>query len=151
LLWRGSRDGFGVTEFHRRCDVYANTLTLIFDTKGNSFGGFSKADNSLTSFLFTLTNSHNVPARRFLLKAEQKEYAIYCDWSQGPVFGKPNFVVLLAFDNCSALDYSHTSRFGETYSNDSGLEPRQGGYSSTLLTGTNGFQVREIEVFEIAQ
>jgi hypothetical protein len=112
--------------------------------------GPGKADDSLKNFLFTLKNPHNVPARRFPLKAEQKEYAIYCDWSQGPVFGKLDFVGLLAFDICSALDYSHTSRFGETYSNDGGLEPRQGGYGSTLLTGTNGFQVREIEIFEIA-
>jgi hypothetical protein len=36
LLWRGSRDGFRATEFHR-----ANTLTLIVDTDGNIFCGFT--------------------------------------------------------------------------------------------------------------
>jgi archaellum component FlaC len=41
LLWRGSRDGFGASEFHRRCDGHANTLTVILDTKGNIFGGFT--------------------------------------------------------------------------------------------------------------
>jgi hypothetical protein len=73
LLWRGSRDGFKAQEFHGRCEGHANTLTVISDTKGNIFGGFTpvewesrtpnsewdgfnclKADDSLKSFLFTL-------------------------------------------------------------------------------------------------
>jgi hypothetical protein len=41
LLWRGSRDGFGGRDFHGRCDGRANTLTLILDTGGNVFGGFT--------------------------------------------------------------------------------------------------------------
>jgi hypothetical protein len=78
LLWRGSRDGFGSTEFHRRRDGHANTLTVILDTKGNIFGGFTplewesraswpfnKGDDSLKSFLFTLKNPHNMTARKF--------------------------------------------------------------------------------------
>jgi hypothetical protein len=85
LLWRGSRDGFGARDFHGRCDGHAPTLTLIQDTEGNIFGGFTpvqwesgthdkrasqrlwksnccKADPSLKSFLFTLKNPHNFPA-----------------------------------------------------------------------------------------
>jgi hypothetical protein len=41
LLWRGSRDGFGADDFHGRCDGHAPTLTLIEDTEGNIFGGFT--------------------------------------------------------------------------------------------------------------
>jgi hypothetical protein len=40
-LWRGSRDGFRARNFHSRCDGHANTLTVILDTDGNIFGGFS--------------------------------------------------------------------------------------------------------------
>jgi hypothetical protein len=40
LLWRGSRDGFGASQFHGRYDSHANSLTLIWDTNGNIFGGF---------------------------------------------------------------------------------------------------------------
>jgi hypothetical protein len=60
VLWRGSRDGFGAKEFHERCDGHANTLTVILDTKGNIFGGFTPlewdsksydtADDSLKSY-----------------------------------------------------------------------------------------------------
>jgi hypothetical protein len=84
ILWRGSRDGFKAKEFHRRCEGHANTLTVILDTKGNIFGGFTpvewesrpssywKADDSLKSFLFTLKNPHNIPAMRFALKPEKR-------------------------------------------------------------------------------
>jgi hypothetical protein len=88
LLWRGSRDGFTAGEFHRRCHGRANTLTVISDTDGNVFGGFTpvewenscsfKGDDSLRSFLFTLRNPHGVPPRKFKLKAEKKQFAISC-------------------------------------------------------------------------
>jgi hypothetical protein len=71
---------------------------VILDTKENIFGGFTpvewesrkwnkkyddesncwKADDSLKSFLFTLKNPHNIPARRFALKAEEHDQAIWC-------------------------------------------------------------------------
>jgi hypothetical protein len=41
LLWRGSRDGFRAGDCHGRCDGHAPTLTLIQDTEGNIFGGFT--------------------------------------------------------------------------------------------------------------
>jgi hypothetical protein len=37
LLWRGIRGLFGGRNFHRRCDDYAPTLTLIEDKKGEHF------------------------------------------------------------------------------------------------------------------
>jgi hypothetical protein len=88
LLWRGSSDGFGAEDFHGRCDGHANTLTLVLDTDGNVFGGYMplqwesalsmkyKCDDSLKSFLFTLKNPHNIPARKFALKDEEKQRAI---------------------------------------------------------------------------
>jgi hypothetical protein len=84
LLWRDSRDDFGASDFHRDCDGHADTLTVILDTDGNIFGGFTpvewespekskyKADPSPTSFLFVLKNPDKVQARKFSLKAEKK-------------------------------------------------------------------------------
>jgi hypothetical protein len=37
-----------------------------------------KVDDSLKSFVFTLKNLQNIPARRFALKAEKKKLAIWC-------------------------------------------------------------------------
>jgi hypothetical protein len=100
LLWRGSRGGFGGADFCRRCN--AKTLTLISDTGGNVFGGFTplpwelsknvnvvtywKRDDSLKSFLFRLKNSHNTSARRFALK-RKKQSVVFCSSLQDPGLG----------------------------------------------------------------
>jgi hypothetical protein len=156
LLWRGSRDGFGARDFHSRCDDRAPTLTLIRDTEGNIFGGFTplewksrewtgklgpegnccKADPSLKSFLFTLKNPHNFPARKFAGKAEKKDFAIICDSSYGP-----NFCDICLHHNCNANARSWSS-LGDSYANDTRLV--------IVFTDSYRFTVQEIEVFEVA-
>jgi hypothetical protein len=150
LLWRGSRDGFDARDFHSRCDGHANTLTVILDTNGNIFGGFtpvqwesgsgrSKADPSLKSFLFTLKNPHNVPARRFALKAEKKDEAIWSSSLYGPNFGD------IGVGNDYSVYYCCASNFGDGYTNDTGLN------GSTFFTDSDWFEMKEIEVFEITE
>jgi hypothetical protein len=155
LLWRGGRDGFGARDFHSPSDGHANTLTVILDTDGSVFGGFTpvewesriwdgkwadmcKAHESLKSFLFTLKNPHNVPARRFALKAKKRNLAICCCSGFGP-----NFCDIGIYDNCNASTRNFTCRFGIWYSNDTGLGGR------TLFTVSETFKVKDIEVFEI--
>jgi hypothetical protein len=150
LLWRGSRDRFRGRDFHRHCDGLANTLTLILDTAGNIFGGFtpvewesgrhSKADPSLKSFLFTLKNPHNFPASKFALKAKRKDHALYCGSSMGP-----DFTDIGVSDNCNTNAGSYTSNFGDAYANDTGIA----GFN--FFTGSRNFTVKEIEVFEITE
>jgi hypothetical protein len=149
ILWRGSRHGFEAEEFHRRCDGHANTLTVILDTKGNIFGGFTpvewespegwawKPDDSLKSFIFTLKNPHNIPARKFPIKAERKDLAIFCDSREGSCFNG-----IAIFDNCNARTTNRTYN-GSFYSNDAGMG------ADVFFTGSAKFQVKEIEIFEI--
>jgi hypothetical protein len=129
LLWRGGRDSFGADDFHCRCDGHANTLTVILDIDGNIFGGFTpvewesrkrnclKADASVKSFLFTLKNPHNVPARRFASKDEKKDEAIYCYSGCGP-----SFCDIGIRDKCNANINNYTYCFGDSYTNDTGLD-----------------------------
>jgi hypothetical protein len=158
LLWRGSRDGFGACDFHSRCDGRGNTLTVILDTNGNIFGGFTpvewesrqwnrklgkehngyKADPSLKSFILTLKNPHNIPARRFALKPEQHYMAMYNIAENGPNFGDMG-----VSNNSNTNTSSHSEGFGVRYVNDTGLHPQ------TILTGSKNFKVKEIEMFEI--
>jgi hypothetical protein len=131
---------------------------VILETDGNIFGGFTpsewaarkwnrklededncfKADPSLKSFLFTLKNPHNVPARRFPLKADKKDKAIYCESELGPCFWD-----IGVSDNCNANTNSGTYNFRSSYANDTGLD------GETFFTGSKYFKVKEIEVFEI--
>jgi hypothetical protein len=162
LLWRGTRDGFRAREFHMRCDGRGNTLTLIRDRNRNIFGGFTpvewearewngrndiddnrwKSDRSLKSFLFTICNPRQVPPRRFPLRADKKDYAIYCSASNGPRFGGGSNGIVIA-DDCHANMGSFTGDFGETYTNDSIQNP------VVFFAGAKYFCVDEIEVFEI--
>jgi hypothetical protein len=151
LLWRGTRDGFGAADFHRRCDGHPNTLTLIADTGGNIFGGFTpvewesrprtftKADPSMRSFVFTLKNPHDVPPRRFALKLAEISNAINCVVTYGPIF----FGGIVVADKSNANSSSYTSCFGLCYTNDTDVP------SETFFTNSPRFTVDEIEVFEI--
>jgi hypothetical protein len=158
LLWRGSEDGFGAQDFHKKCDNHANTLTVIEDTNGNIFGGFTpetwesrpwygkqgtesntwKCDESGRGFVFTLRNPHNVSARIFRLRADKKQFAMICAESLGPGFGNC-FVI----SNESNVAKVLMADFGEVYTNDTGMEGK------TLFTGADTFIVNKIEVFEI--
>jgi hypothetical protein len=126
---------------------------VILDTEGNIFGGFTpvkwesgwklKADDSLKSFLFTLKNPHNIPARKFALKAEMKHQAIYCGSGCGPIFGG-DYPDIRVYDNCNANTNSSTS-LGYSYTNNTGLA------DTIVFTGSRDFKVKEIEVFEITE
>jgi outer membrane murein-binding lipoprotein Lpp len=162
LLWRGSRDGFTARGFHRRCDGHANTVTLILDTVGNVFGGFtpvewesrkwngkhgnennsSKGDDSMRSFLFTQRTPHGVPPRKFALREETKGLAIICDSTLCAVFSG----AICVCDNCNTNSKSYTwigSHWegDRVYENDTRFE--------YFFTGAEKFTVKEIEVFEI--
>jgi hypothetical protein len=132
---------------------------VILDTKGNVFGGFTpvewesrkwngkdgkednrlKADDRLRSFFFTLMNPHNIAARRFALKAEEKWQAIDCDSKWCPCFSDSG-----VSDDCNANTWSFTW-LGRVSTNDTGLD------GDTVFTGSWHFQVKEIEVFEITE
>jgi hypothetical protein len=66
--------------------------------------------------------------------------AVYSNPSRGPCF-PGGFSV---WDNCNADTNSYSQFFGSHYTNDSGLD------GTTFFTGAWNFQVKEIEVFEIA-
>jgi hypothetical protein len=161
LLWRGSRDGFTPNDFHHKCDGHSNTLMLVLDTKGNIFGGFTpvkwesrlkiadgnnrfKGDESLMSFLFTLKNPHNLPARKFPLIQEHKDFTIFCNTSGGPEFGMGanGYGDLAIRGTCNESTKSSTA-LGGSYVNDTGLKCRM------VFTGAEHFTVKEIEIFEI--
>jgi hypothetical protein len=147
LLWRASRRGFTARSFHSDCNDRGPTLTLIQDKQWNVFGGFAavpwssrgyfQADPSLTSFLFTLKNPHNLSPRKFALKEEKKNEALCCHPSWGPDF-RDIRVADESNRNCKSC-----SNLGQVYVNDTSLR------SSTVFKGSSNFSAREIEVFEI--
>jgi hypothetical protein len=150
LLYRGTRDGFGASHFHAKCDQQSNTLVIILSTEGYIFGGFSpaawdssngthKSDNTGKSFLFSLKNPRNSEPKIFPIS--DRRYSIYCHSSLGPSFGASNDIYIA--DNCNQNTSSYTG-VGTRYKNDTGITNNQ------VFTGQQHFQVKEIEVFSIS-
>jgi hypothetical protein len=115
----------------------------VWNWKHGNDNNLLKADDSLKSFLFTLKNPHNISARRFPLKSEMKHRALFCSSNGGPSFGYFPAGISV-YDDCNTNTNSCTS-LGGTYTNDTGLR------NNIVFTGSNRFQVKEIEVFEITE
>jgi hypothetical protein len=98
-----------------------------------------KTDDSLRNFLFVLKNLQNIPARRYALKAEKKLHAISRNSESGPCFGD-----IGVSDNCNA-DTESYAWLDIASTDDTGLD------EITVFTALCYFQVKEIEVFEIAE
>ncbi len=49
LIYRGSKDGFKVDNFHNKCDGQGQTVVIV-NSKGNVFGGFTDLSMSSTSW-----------------------------------------------------------------------------------------------------
>jgi hypothetical protein len=112
-----------------------------------------KADPSLKSFLFTMKNPHNFPARKFALKAEEKDRTIFCGSLRGP-----DFCDICVSGTCNANTRAW-SYLGRDDANDTGLDGTTvltGSWyftvsaRGTVLIGLPRLTVKEIEVFEIA-
>jgi hypothetical protein len=117
------------------------------DTEGNIFGGFTpvewedcRPDNSLKSFLFTVKNPHNLPARRFPLKATEKAQAIFCAEGTGASF---SFEDLSVSEKSDENTESTTCSVGVVYLKDTELKGER------VFMGSEHFQVKEIEVFQL--
>jgi hypothetical protein len=77
-----------------------------------------------------LKNPRNIPARKFALKADRKQDAIWCASSFDPSFGGMG-----VFDDCNANTHNFTE-LGGAYTNDTGLR------AEAVFTGSRHFQVR---------
>jgi phosphopantetheinyl transferase (holo-ACP synthase) len=110
----------------------------VWNGKHGNESNCCKADDTLKRFLVTLKNPHNIPARRFALPAEAKQYAIICGSEWGLAFGD------IAVSNDCNTNTSSSTWLDNSYTNDTRLA------GTIVLTGSKNFQVKEIEVFEIA-
>ena len=146
LLYQGSRDGFGASDFHSHCDNTPNTLTIVKSTSVNIFGGFTRSEWKSTisweydkkAFVFTLVNNENKP-----MLFEQRSDGIYQNSTtsfkeHGPEFGEGHDI-FIADDSNLGKTYTHPDyQYGSEK-------------AKTILAGSHFFQIQEIEVFRIQQ
>ena len=83
-------------------------------------------------------NPVGVGPTKMALKADQKQYGIYCNSDYGPGFGGGSDLLI---NNAANSNTSRCSNLGHTYE----CPPNQSG--TTFLTGQRNFTVNEYEVF----
>jgi hypothetical protein len=119
-------------------------VTVVRCTQGYIFGGYASTawdssgnyKSATSSFLFTLSNPHNINPIKFPLTQNTGKYDINGNPSYGPVFGAGNDMLIT--NNCHVNNCSF--RFPNSYSDTTG----RGG---NVFTGASNFLVSDIEVF----
>jgi len=143
---RGSRDGFDAKTFHRLCDGNNSMLTVIKNTNGFIFGGYTSIPWSSgvagyrkdsTAFLFSLTNLSNTQLK---LRVNILEEGVWHRSDYGPIFGHDALVVSdLSTNRYNWMDL-------RSYELPNGKIRIEGG--KFIVEGSdNKFQAVEIEVF----
>jgi hypothetical protein len=154
LIYRGSKNGFSASEFHKNCDGNKETLTIILSENNNIFGGYINgnwsANNILkennrfgtdnTSFIFSLINKYNEP---IILKCIESSQAYYKSSNRLISFGMSDILITT---NCN-INKTSQSNLGFSYKHPN--FKRGSKESQSFLAGTQNFQVKEIEVYEL--
>jgi hypothetical protein len=153
LLYRGSRDDFGASDFRSKCGDESPTLTIIkAKQSGYIFGGYTEVswalfEGSLSfksdpkAFLFSLTNGDNRPIKMMKKKAQD---SIYTCNIHGPIFGRGHDIFI---GNRANILKCCMSNLGYTYTH-----PHYAVGTSKaeeFLAGTSDwFQIEEMEVYQ---
>ena len=139
LLFDSSLNGDSAYEFHKRCDLICNTISIIETTSGHRFGGytsecfespneyFDKKDN--LSFVFSLDKMK-------IYDVIKGKYAISCDKNYGPYFRDDHICIVDKF----LTKESGTCIKGKGFNTTKNYE---------LNSGKKYFIIKRLQVFEI--
>ncbi|MDC3321174.1 TLD domain-containing protein [bacterium] len=156
LLYRASRDGWRVQNFHSKCDGKGATLTAIKTANGCVFGGFSdvtwdsqgRNTTSSKAWLFSIKSLAGTPPTKMPIKPSARTYATFRAGNYGPTFGGGHDLYIADNANMCTSSYSN---LGHTYA----IPPGQGTTGSvkaqTFLAGTYNFTPVELEVYSISE
>ena len=139
LIYRASEDGDTSEIFHEKCDNISFTLTIIKNTDGNKFGGYTEegwegenvSKKDFNAFCFSLTKN-----KIYTVKPDKS--AIICDPNLGPSFGSPLFHILDKFFTDGGTCYP---KDGCGYNGqDSDFE---------ICNGKEDFDIQELEIYKV--
>ena len=138
LIYKGTRDGDDVKDFHKLCDEISPTLTLAQTKNGNRFGGYTSvaltknsSDNGIydpNAFVFSID-------KKYKYNTSNPSYAVRSLTSRGPCFG----------DSCPFFIGNKFLTQNTSYSspsNDYNCPPY-------VLTGAEYFTLDELEVYKV--
>lgn len=143
LLYNNANDSDGSNYFHMNCDGVFPTVTVVLDTSGRRFGGYSTKSWSQSpagasysrapdSFIFNLSQK-----KKYNLKDQMESNAVYRHNSYGPTFGGGHDLYLA--NSCRSNNNSYCNKSSYLTEN-------------VNLLGSGGstnFQVSSYEVYQV--
>ena len=143
LIYRATKDGDSITEFHSKCDNIKNTLMIIQTTSGHKFGGFTSTgwnsergkdiyDQKAFCFSINLNKIYNI---------KKPEYALHIQSLDGrPSFGSNKYVFILQ-NKFLTSDNNYVEK----------MTDYKGETEYFEINGKNkNFKVNELEVYQIS-
>ena len=137
LLFRKTRDGSKIDDFHKKCDNKGITIVFIETTKGYKFGGYTELQwnsnsghiKDKSTFIFSFNNKQKYTPRN-------DNNTIYCGEGQGPQFGcdYPEIHFVSGLDKGRSYDESTKNTFL---------------LGKKLTNGEQNWEVKELEIFKI--
>ena len=146
MVFNTSKDGSSASTFHYYCDGVSPTVTIVRDTNGNKFGGYTTSTwnqpgpganygRDQNAFIFNLSKKI-----KYLQTDKFVQRSIYRHNSYGPVFGS-GYCLYLA-NGCTGN--------GESYTN-STSDYKTDGKNLFGNSGTTNFQVSYYEVYHVVE
>jgi hypothetical protein len=152
LFYKATRDGFGVSSFHSKCDGKANTVTIINTNSNYVLGGYKSAAwssnagyiSDSAAFIFSLRRNGVSFNDKFGVTMPNN--AIYGVSIYGPIFGA-GFDIYVD-DNSNVVTGSVTY-FGNSYALPAWYTYRTSRAQTFLAGSYNSWLTTEIEVFQL--
>ena len=145
MVFNTSKDGSSASTFHYYCDGVSPTVTIVRDTNGNKFGGYTTSTwnqpgpggsyaRDQNAFIFNLSKKI-----KYLQTDKFVTYSIYRNNSYGPTFG--GYCLYLA-NGCTGNTSSYTNSTSH-YKTD--------GKNLIGNSGQTNFQVSYYEVYHVVE
>ena len=161
LIYQASKDGFGLKDFHSKCDNIPNTLMIIQTTDSFILGGFSKSSWSLNNKT-TNTDTYNYDSNAFIFSltnalTDQKDFKMNVNKPDFAIYSGSDHVVnimstMIGFGQSDLLlnDYSNVNINYAWYNEYLSFDlPDLLAGNSSLLVGGDSFFTSQIEVFVV--
>ena len=146
MVFNTNKDGSSASTFHYYCDGVAPTVTIVRDTSGNKFGGYTTSTwnqpgpggsyaRDQDAFIFNLSKKI-----KYLQTDKLVEYSIYRNNSYGPTFGAGHYLYLA--DSCTGNTSSYTNTHSSYKTDNKNLIGN---------SGKTNFQVSYYEVYHVVE
>ena len=142
LIYRGSRDGWNSSDFHKKCDYFGKTISIIHTDNDNIFGGYTSIPwtsdawqykKDYNAFLFIIKSSTNYKPQIFTSKYSKE--AVFHSSTHMCTFGGGHDICIKSKCNENSNSYSVGSSYCIPIN------------KHTLNGDKKNFKVREIEVY----